>query len=229
MATNASNGSSAPDWAAAQAAVEKGDIGTVRAYLDAGGDVNLQGGSGNMTLLMWAGFTKENDIAALLLERNADVDVVDANCRGTALMWAVEAEAVDIVRQLLAKNPQLDHRDAAGETALMYVAKNGNRQIAKMLLEKGADPAITDLSGQKAIDHARCEKDAQSPTLSQLDVAKVIQEFADKRAAEAAKIEEARQAAQQLTAETVEACRTGTQNAVTLSRKLTFKTPISAR
>lgn len=229
MTTTTASTTAAPDWNAAQNAVENGNIDTVRAYLDAGGDVDKRGGSGNMTLLMWAGFSRDDDIAALLIERGADVNVIDSNCRGTALMWAVEAGATEVVRRVLEKNPVIDHKDSEGETALMYAAHRGDRQIVKMLLEKGADPTLTSRDGKTAMDRTKVpEGSTVTQGLSALDVAKVIQQFIDKRADEKRKLDEAREAVLQLTADTVSACRNGASQPVTLSRKLVLKAPISA-
>lgn len=229
MTTNTFNSAAAPDWKAAQAAIEKGDIESVRAYLDAGGEVNQQGGSGNMTLLMWAGFAQADDIAALLIERGADVNIIDDNCRGNALIWAVEAGSTNIVRLILDRKPDLDYGDSDGETALMYAGKGGHRQIAKLLLEKGANPDVTDTSGRTALQHVwDAENRSESQQLSHTDVAKVIQEYIDRRAEEQRKLDEARAAAQQLTADAVDACRNGATGEVKLSRKLYLKPPVSA-
>ena len=48
----------------------------------------------------------------------------------------------------------VDSRNAAGMTPLMNAAMNGNVQTVKLLIEKGADPSLTDNSGRTSLHFA---------------------------------------------------------------------------
>lgn len=45
----------------------------------------------------------------------------------------------------------IDERDSLGNTALIWVAKNGHSHVASLLLEVGADPDMTNHSSQSAL------------------------------------------------------------------------------
>ncbi len=45
----------------------------------------------------------------------------------------------------------IDHQDNLGYTALMYASINGHVEIAKLLLENGADPTIKNNDGKTAL------------------------------------------------------------------------------
>lgn len=226
------NGVADPDWKMAEAAVEEGDMGPVRAYLDAGGDVNKRCLSGNTTLLMWAAFCKQPEIAALLLEKGADVGIRDTASGHTALIWAARAGQDKIADMILAKNPEIDYRDSDGATALMYAVRYGSPEMVGKILDKGARTDIADDQGMTALDHAtEPQNQGEDEAMRKRDagVLHVLETVMARRAEEQRLLKEARDAALQLTADTVEACRNGTREAVTLSRKLTLKTPVSAR
>ncbi len=61
-----------------------GQTRTLRAMLDAGGDMNAQGGTYRLTPLMWAVRHEDPEMTAMLLERGADQTPVDSKNR-TAL------------------------------------------------------------------------------------------------------------------------------------------------
>ena len=230
MVTNTFN-ISADEWKAVTTAAEKGDLEAVRAYLDAGGDVNRNDGIGGATLLMWTTLEKRDDIAALLLERGADVNIPDTNYRETALHWAATTGAEKIAAMILEKNPGIDLADSNGQTALMATAIRGQPEVARLLLGRGATIDLADHEGKTALDHAKevAQGETVEAALKRVDVATMLVEVAAKREADAKAARDAIEAALKLTAETIDACRNGTRQAVTLSRRLQFKPPVSAR
>jgi ankyrin repeat protein len=74
--------------------IDAGDAAGLRAWLEAGGDVNHTDPATNQTLLMAAAFAGRREIVRLLLDRGAD--------RTGALVAAVLGQQGDIARELLA-------------------------------------------------------------------------------------------------------------------------------
>jgi ankyrin repeat protein len=98
------------------------------------------------------------DIVKRLLARNIDINARYPNDL-TLLMWASgpdekapEAQALNVVSYLLDTGAHIDDRDARGRTALMIAAEGGHAEIAKLLLARGADPALKDKAGKHAAD-----------------------------------------------------------------------------
>ena len=58
------------------------------------------------------------------------------------------------VADLVDDGADLDARDHNGMTALMQAIRRGHTAVAKLLIERGSDPAITDLGGRNARDWA---------------------------------------------------------------------------
>ncbi len=73
--------------------VVAGDVAGLRAWLDAGGDVNQTDPATNQTLLMAAAFEGQREIVRLLLDRGADCEA--------ALFAAVLGQRGEIARELL--------------------------------------------------------------------------------------------------------------------------------
>jgi ankyrin repeat protein len=98
------------------------------------------------------------EIVKRLLARNIDVNARYRNDL-TLLMWASgpddlvpEPRAIQVVTNLLDADARIDDRDNRGRTALMIAAEGGHAEIAKLLLARGADPALSDKAGKRAAD-----------------------------------------------------------------------------
>lgn len=62
------------------------------------------------------------------------------------LIEATEHDNVEVVRMILDRNPKVvNERNTSGATALHHAAFNGNRRMAKLLVERGADINIRDI------------------------------------------------------------------------------------
>lgn len=59
---------------------------------------------------------------------------------------------------LLEKGAKVNYQNACRQTALHYAAREGSPRIAKLLIEHGADPNITDYQGKKPADLANDPK-----------------------------------------------------------------------
>ncbi len=145
--------------------------------LDAGMSPNVESPQGERALHM-AAYNDAVDVGELLIARGADVDAIGRqydntplggalHCGSTRMIallarhscsaWEVGyAGQVDRLRELLAEKPERA-RGYDGETLLMYLPPDDEEkalQVATLLLEHGADPAIVDPQGQTAADRA---------------------------------------------------------------------------
>lgn len=84
-----------------------------------------------------------------------DVNAVDSDGR-TALLFVAGLGSEPCVRLLAEAGANLDHRDNSGGLSALHMAAGYVRPgVAKLLLELGADPEISDDRGRTALDLAR--------------------------------------------------------------------------
>jgi ankyrin repeat protein len=165
------------------AAANRDDTETVMSLINRGMDVNSVDPAGNTLLHIATRNGNDKLIAALLKQKanpnarnrvgdsplmlaayNGKMGAVDALLAGgaqlnhdgwTPLHYAVFAEQPEMVARLLSKGAQVDARAPNKQTALMLAAKNGNLQIAKLLLNAKADASLKDQFGESAITLAQ--------------------------------------------------------------------------
>ena len=98
------------------------------------------------------------EVVRLLLDFRADINI-ESNIGETALALAVntnweEANRTEIVRMILARYPEDINAGRQGFTPLMAASRYGYLEIARMLLENGADPEILNDNGGSALEEA---------------------------------------------------------------------------
>jgi len=133
----------------------------VSLLIERGADPNAKEKTYGQTPLIFAAAYNRPDAIAVLLEHSANVGATtkvrepprpaanDGEPMGglTALHYAVRQGNVEAVDVLLDKGADVNAVSADHTTALMLATINGRFDIAKHLLERGADPAIATAAG----------------------------------------------------------------------------------
>jgi len=136
----------------------------VSILISRGADVNFKGKDGRTPLIWAAGNSFES--AKILLENGADVnakgdDGMTAFIQSTfgILSKKVSTDVMDLLLKNGADvNSALEGKDAAGWTALLFAAVNGDYDLVKYLLSHGANVNHTSDEGSTALSLARQEK-----------------------------------------------------------------------
>ncbi|XP_004505675.1 signal recognition particle 43 kDa protein, chloroplastic [Cicer arietinum] len=106
----------------------------------------------------WTAARKADETALktiLEADDNRDVDAVDSDGR-TAILFVSGLGSEPCVKLLAEAGANLDHRDNSGGLSALHMAAGYVRPgVAKLLLELGADPEITDDRGRTALDLAK--------------------------------------------------------------------------
>ena len=137
-------------------AAKAGTVDGVRALIEAGADVEAKDTYGFQTPLMWAASANQAEIVRILAENGADVNARSAelifsgiqqggvqgdfpNGGLTSLHHAARDNGVETVEVLLALGADPNILDPQGISPLRVAATNENLDIAKILIEGGAD------------------------------------------------------------------------------------------
>ena len=134
----------------------------IRLILDKRPDVVERKNKNNWTALREACVHGQEDIADLLLARNADInnvvvdDSVHPNRSGwTCLMQAAAAGRAGVVLTLIKHGAELERTDPRGHTALRIAIEYGMEGNACILLAKGASPYLEDCNGISPFQRAQ--------------------------------------------------------------------------
>ena len=157
-----------PLWLAAT----NGSAAMLELLLDAGADPNATLEMGETPLMIAA---RSGDTASieLLVDRGADVNTAERERGQTALMWAAAQQHADGARVLVEQDADLHARTKVwhqlentagntntsgnfkmahgGSTPLLFVARNGDLDTARVLIEAGADPNDIAAAGTSAL------------------------------------------------------------------------------
>jgi hypothetical protein len=127
-------------------AASRGDLGTIEAIANWGGNLDARESEGE-TPLMNAAAKGRTEAVSLLLKRGADVNAVSHN-NETALARAVLGGHALTVDVLLKGGAKPNFGDGA---PLRYAAAFNHPEILKMILDRGADVNVKDSCGATAL------------------------------------------------------------------------------
>ena len=132
-------------------AIWRGDIESVRAFIEAGADINavLRGGWRPLT---WAMYCGKTECVRALIDAGADVNTkfegwvfIEGNGRTPLMDYLSNAE---YVRILIDAGADVNAQDYDGMTPLMHAAESGSVKTVRILIEAGADINAIDEHGR---------------------------------------------------------------------------------
>ena len=161
-------------------AIKTGEFPIVEMLVKAGANVNVIEKFHNQTPLMYAAATSKNagEIVKLLLSKDASVkpralysdwpSQISSEPRAqyrpvgglTALLYAARAGCNDCVDAMLKSGADVNTPTPEGVTPLMIALDNDHNDVAKLLLDRGANPHLWDWWGRTALYIAIDRKEA---------------------------------------------------------------------
>lgn len=138
-------------------AVRQNNVDEVIRLLKSGVLVDIIDSEYELTALMMAALTRNNNICKILLNAGAKVNMTD-NSEGkvTALMYATSLKGGEaVVQTLLNAGALINMSNYKGLTALMGASIQNDDIVVKILLMSGADPNLKNIEGKTALDFAQ--------------------------------------------------------------------------
>lgn len=151
---------------ALMAVARTGNLDAARVLLSHGAGVDARERWGGQTALMWAAARRHPAMIELLIENGAAVDArsihrdyqrhVTAEGRAknmdsggfTALLYAARENCAECIDVLLRHGAQIDLPDPDGVSALLMAILNANWDLARQLIESGADVNFWNVYGE---------------------------------------------------------------------------------
>ena len=119
-----------------------GSVDTVRALLDHGANVEAKEETKGQTALMWAIDEQHSDVVNLLMDRGADLNA-KSKSGFSPLFFALRNGDAALVKTLLASGINVNDKVPGSQgNALLLTIANPNVELARLLLELGADPNL---------------------------------------------------------------------------------------
>ncbi len=142
-------------------AVQRNDVAAVKKLIAQGVNVDELEPNGDAPLIMSA-YEGHTEITRLLLEAGVDVKAVDPGMKATALHAAAyagrAADAALLVQYHIDINKQGPYN---GYTALHDAIWQNNVDVAKLLIDAGANLTLKNHSGQTPLDFAKARHATQ--------------------------------------------------------------------
>jgi ankyrin repeat protein len=119
-------------------AVHRNDLKMVKLLIEAGANVNVANDYG-VTPFLLACTNGSSSMVRGLLQAGADPNATRQTGE-SAIMTSSRTGNLEAVKTLLAYEPDLNQQEnRRGQTALMWAIEQGHPQVAKLLIERGAD------------------------------------------------------------------------------------------
>lgn len=139
-------------------AVAGNHVAVAQALLKAGASPNAQAANRDTPWLL-AGASGRTEMVAAMLPLKPDLKIRN-RYGGNALIPACERAHVETVKLLLTSGIDLDHVNDLGWTCLLEIVILGNggrrhQEVAKLVLDAGANPNLADRDGVGPLAHAR--------------------------------------------------------------------------
>lgn len=139
-------------------AVAGDHVSVAKVLLEAGASPNTQAANRDTPWLL-AGALGRAEIIAAMLPRKPDLSIRN-RYGGNALIPACERAHVEAVKLLLTSGIDLDHVNDLGWTCLLEIVILGDggprhQQVARLVLDAGANPSLADKDGVTPLAHAR--------------------------------------------------------------------------
>jgi hypothetical protein len=130
-------------------AAERGDAEVVRAFINAGANVNARLGA-----VMPLQQARGSETVKILISAGADVNASSKEYFGPPLVFAAKRGDVESITVLLQAGAKVNGRSPDGETPLIEAARSGNPAAVGALLQAGADINAKDNYGDDALKYA---------------------------------------------------------------------------
>jgi ankyrin repeat protein len=91
------------------------------------------------TMLMRAAWTGNLEVVKMLLANGAAVNAQENGRKQTALMWAISQNRPEVARILVEHGADIQARSTTGYTPLLFAARVGDAESARLLVSKGAN------------------------------------------------------------------------------------------
>ena len=139
-------------------AVAGNHVAVAKALLAAGASPNAQAANQDTPWLL-AGASGRTEIIAAMLPLKPDLSLRN-RYGGNALIPACERAHVETAKLLLTSGIDVNHVNNLGWTCLLEIVILGDggprhREVAKLVLDAGADPNLADKDGVSPLQHAR--------------------------------------------------------------------------
>jgi ankyrin repeat protein len=145
-------------FSAVMVAARTGNVAVVKALLDRGGDVNARESDQNQTALMWAAVEKHADVVRLLVSRGANINARTGDQSAAAARTrpggggpAAGGSLLGGLAGLFFGRAGSSGLSANGFTALLFAARVGDLESARVLLDAGANPNDTTTDQMSAL------------------------------------------------------------------------------
>lgn len=129
----------------------EGNIDLMRLFISRGADINGMNGNGESPIV-FAAWRGNLEAVKWLLERGANINA--PRRQWSALHYAVFAGHTEVADYLMAQGADIDAQSTNGSTVVMMAIYEGREELARKLIEKGADRTPKNDWGDGALEWA---------------------------------------------------------------------------